>query len=150
MAIYTGDAACSYFAFSMGTVCRFLGNERRIAQTDIFPAARHSSKEIKVNGEKWNRRMRWPCWTIDRWPDAIERRESLVVVTMCPCDTLFTSQCAPLLPRACFRKEIKCVDEEREFNEIPARFQRREMRKSRYLFHSSLSKFHNYFISQPF
>jgi len=84
--------------------------------------------------------------------DTIEKRELHKLVVTCPRDTLFTSQCMSQLPvsRACFRKEIKCVDEECEFNEIPARFQQRETRKNSYLSYSSLLKFNNYFISYLF
>lgn len=70
--------------------------------------SRCSSKEVKVNGEKWNRHC---CWTVECCPIRSRNASCKLVVTTCPRDTLFTSQCVSPLPvsRARFRKEIKCV-----------------------------------------
>lgn len=84
----TGDASCSYFAFSMKrhAVRRFSPATSDALCNAIFSSGtQHFSKEIKVNGEKRNRQMRWPYWTVDT-------ASCKLVVTTCPRDTLFTSQ----------------------------------------------------------
>lgn len=104
-------------------------------------------KEIKVNGGKWNHRTR--CWIVDCGP-ILSRNVNYTSSLLQRVPVIHFSQCAPALPasRACFRKEIKCVDEECEFNEIPARSRRKETWENRYLSCSSLSwALRNYFIS---